>query len=115
MCKFMLPLKIKSQNASFYKKNGFWVARADKKRWLNALAIIAKRALHPAAGKRKVTIVSYRKRLLDYGNLVGGAKPILDALKKLGWIVDDSPAWVIEEYKQFAVGQEFTEIFIEEA
>lgn len=45
-------------------------------------------------------IVSYRSVLLDYGNLVGGAKPIPDCLRDLGWIKDDSPAWFECEYVQ---------------
>ena len=50
--------------------------------------------------QRRITIHSYRTRLLDHGNLVGGAKPIPDALKHLGWIKDDSPHWVQIDYHQ---------------
>lgn len=57
-------------------------------------------------------IVSYRNRLLDYGNLVGGAKPIPDVLKRLNWIKDDSPKWFECEYHQRQVpeAEERTEI-----
>ena len=34
-------------------------------------------------------IVSYRKRLLDYDNLVGGCKQLIDALSKERFIWDD--------------------------
>lgn len=54
-------------------------------------------------GKMRGKISSYRVRLLDYGNLVGGAKPIPDALVKLGYLNDDSPAWFTCEYEQFKV------------
>jgi hypothetical protein len=38
-------------------------------------------------------IITYRGRLLDYANLVGGCKPIPDVLKRLGYLKDDSPKW----------------------
>ena len=36
---------------------------------------------------------SYRNRLVDYANLVGGAKPIPDCLIRLGHLKDDGPKW----------------------
>lgn len=45
-------------------------------------------------------IIVYRGRLLDFANMVGGCKPIPDCLKRLGYVKDDSPRWVIIEYKQ---------------
>jgi len=50
--------------------------------------------------KMKVQITSHRKALLDRDNLVGGAKPLIDALKDVHAIRDDSPAWVSIEYIQ---------------
>tara|TARA_Y100000401_G_scaffold38325_1_gene28928 strand:+ start:18757 stop:19122 length:366 start_codon:yes stop_codon:yes gene_type:complete len=35
-------------------------------------------------------IVSWRKRLLDYDNLVGGCKQLIDAMVHAGFIYDDS-------------------------
>lgn len=43
---------------------------------------------------RAVRIMSYRRRLLDKDNLIGGTKPIVDALKSCGFIWDDSPEWI---------------------
>jgi hypothetical protein len=59
-----------------------------------------------------IKITSYRNRLVDYGNLVAGAKPIPDILKKLGHIKDDSPRWFTCEYNQVQVSKadERTEI-----
>ena len=37
----------------------------------------------------------HRPKLLDYGNFVGGCKPIGDFLKHNGWIMDDDP-WHFE-------------------
>lgn len=48
----------------------------------------------------RVTITSYRRRLLDPDNLVHGCKPVLDAIKRLGLIRDDSPRWLDLEVKQ---------------
>lgn len=41
----------------------------------------------------KLGIISHRVRLLDITNLYGGAKAIPDGLKRLGYLVDDSPKW----------------------
>lgn len=63
--------------------------------------------------KKLIKIISYRKRLLDYGNLVGGAKPIPDALVALGWLWDDSPEWSEVVYEQVKVKNgERTEVVI---
>ncbi len=48
-------------------------------------------------------IISYRGRLLDYANLVGGAKPLADVLKRLGYLKDDSPKWWKCAYDQHQV------------
>ncbi len=50
--------------------------------------------------RRRVHVVRYGARTLDYGNLVGGFKPILDALRMQGMLVDDCPRWVEERYEQ---------------
>lgn len=51
----------------------------------------------------RLAIRSYRSRLLDYANLVGGAKPIPDCLIRLGYLKDDSPSWFSCTYEQFQV------------
>jgi len=48
----------------------------------------------------QVKIISFRSSLLDFGNLVGGAKMIPDGLIKLGYLFDDAPAWFYCEYEQ---------------
>jgi hypothetical protein len=60
----------------------------------------------------RVCLRSFRTRLVDYANLVGGAKAIPDCLKRLGYIKDDSPRWFHCEYYQAVVPktQERTEI-----
>lgn len=56
-----------------------------------------------AKGKVKLKITSYRTRLLDHDNLVGGCKGILDAMKRLGIIIDDTPDLIEVEYEQMKV------------
>lgn len=69
-----------------------------------------------AEGKRLVKIFSYRKNILDHDNFVGGAKPVLDALRNLGLIKNDDPAHVDVSYHQIPVrgDKARTEIHIEE-
>lgn len=52
-------------------------------------------------GPARVKIARYSAGTLDWDNLVGGCKPLLDALKSARLIVDDSPKWVAVTYAQF--------------
>lgn len=87
-----------SQNKSTYSH---WSAYAKER---DAWFVLLRAALRPRATPpdRKVnaSIVSYRNRLLDFANLVGGCKPIPDGLIKLGYLRDDKPAWFACEYRQ---------------
>ena len=47
-----------------------------------------------------VEIVSWRKRLLDYDNLVGGCKQLIDAMVDEIFIWDDSPKYLNLRVKQ---------------
>lgn len=49
---------------------------------------------------RIVKIDRYGSRVLDHDNLCGGAKPLVDALKRCELIVDDSPTFVTITYNQ---------------
>lgn len=89
--------RVPSQNKSTY---AHWSAYAKEKR---AWAILLRAAFTPKPPPEhqvRMRIVSYRVRLCDYANLVGGAKPIPDILKSLGWIKDDAPQWFVCEYVQ---------------
>lgn len=39
-------------------------------------------------------------RQLDYGNMVGGFKPLLDVLVRVHLLRDDSPEWLSDVYTQ---------------
>lgn len=42
----------------------------------------------------RVTIQQYRRREVDFDNLVGGCKPLIDALVRMGWARDDNRYWM---------------------
>lgn len=50
--------------------------------------------------KRYVKIMSFRKKLLDYDNLIGGAKLMIDALVDQRLLFDDSPKYADITYFQ---------------
>ncbi len=52
-------------------------------------------------GIRNVYITSYRSKLLDITNLIGGSKGLIDSLVELGLLRDDCP-----EFANFAFRQE---------
>ncbi len=101
--------RVPSQNRSQYSH---W-SRYTKER--DAWYVLLRSQLSPIANVEtqvRIAIRSYRLRLLDYANLVGGAKPIPDCLIRLGYLKDDSPQWFRCSYEQFQVAKadERTEI-----
>lgn len=91
-----IPRRIESQNKFQWRHWRYYATY--RKSWGKVLALIAGRST--CEEFRRVRITSHRVRLLDEGNLVGGAKPIPDALVALGWLVDDSRQWCKVEYVQ---------------
>ena len=63
--------------------------------------------------KFKLTIVSYRKKLLDYDNLVGGCKQLLDACSEEKLIWDDAPKYLDLKVEQH-IGKKYETIIIRE-
>lgn len=56
-----------------------------------------------ATGARRLLVLrafSGRERLRDYVNLVGGCKAVIDALVLQDLLVDDSPKWLEDDYRQ---------------
>ena len=94
-----IRLAIPSQNVTQY---AHWSKyHAIKKSWLYALrAALGTAPATLGRSPRRVEIIAWRSREMDYANLVGGAKPIPDALTRLGWLVDDSPQWMVCSYEQ---------------
>ena len=50
--------------------------------------------------KMRVLIQLTKPRLYDLDNFVGGCKPIIDSLRKLGLIHNDSPNWLDLQVEQ---------------
>ena len=65
------------------------------------------------APKMQVRITSYRAKTLDYDNLVGGMKPLVDALKDACLLRDDSPEWANISYVQVAGKERKTVVELE--
>ena len=90
--------------------------RRMKANWGWAIKAEAVRLNVPKAEKlRRVIVTRLGSKVLDYDNLVGGAKEVLvDNLRDLGLIVDDCPDLVQVTYKQTVGGQRGTLIEIQE-
>jgi hypothetical protein len=90
--------KLPSQNETLYRH---WKAyTTERDAWfvlLRAQLAPCKPVDYPV----RMAIRSYRTRLIDYANLVGGSKPIPDCLIRLGYLKDDSPRWFECTYEQF--------------
>ena len=77
---------------------------ADTQRWERALR--AELTLRPPATPPERADVSITRRYagrcreFDFDDFVGGAKALLDALNRLGWLKDDSPSHVKVTYLQ---------------
>jgi hypothetical protein len=100
MIQVFIARDVPSQNKTTY---AHWtVYHAEKQTWAK---LIRAQLPHVTPPDRliKCRITSFRGRLLDFGNLVGGAKPIPDALVHLGYLRDDSPRWFACECLQFQV------------
>jgi hypothetical protein len=73
----------------------------------------------PATGPRRVRLVRVRQagageRAYDRGNLVGGLKPVLDALVRHKLLVDDSPRHLVDHYADVVGEQRGVLVEIEE-
>lgn len=88
MIKIMVPYKIESLNVIIRKH---WSYRSrEKKTWMDLIHMLGGKKIYKDIPYTKVTILSKRKRLLDKDNCYGGAKLVIDAIKELGLIEDDS-------------------------
>lgn len=130
MSKWVLEVPLEMESANKHLVNGGGRAaaivagakyRKARDTWTRALMVLARNAEIPkATAKRRITltrIIAKGQRQFDYGNLVGGAKHVLDACKLAGLIVDDSPKWCFELYEQrkrFGTHERGTLILIED-
>ena len=87
-----------------------------RKRWGLAIRKLLVPAPKKATIPKVLTVISYRPRLLDEDNLMGGVKPIPDTMKSLGYIVDDTPQWcsIVAKQEQRGKTQACTIITLED-
>jgi hypothetical protein len=90
-----------SQNQLQYRHWRAYTAERDAW-WLLIRSQLPPRAA-PVDHPVRIRLHSFRTRLVDYANLVGGAKPIPDVLIRLGYLKDDSPRWFACDYFQTVV------------
>ena len=83
---FTIPIATPSLNETLGKH---WAARKKiYKPWILNL-FVATATIPRATGKRRLTVDRHGKRMLDTDNLIGGAKGVIDIIKKLYLIIDD--------------------------
>lgn len=79
--------------------------------WMNDLKI------PDATGRRRVSVTRRyggRAQKMDRGNLIGGCKPLLDAMTRVGLIVDDKEEFLQDHYYQIRADFNELEICVEE-
>lgn len=96
----VLPFASPSQNVT---QKWHWSKRAKLRDQCQLIFRAAARRAKiecPPGRRLRLDIVRSGPRLLDHGNLVGGCKPVVDALVREGLLQDDSPKWVDDHYAQ---------------
>jgi Holliday junction resolvase RusA-like endonuclease len=103
--KFTLPKQLGSLNDHVINAGrSRWQYKREREEW--RMLLTNARRLHEVTrpiGKRIVVLTrlySGRERERDHDNLVGAAKPVLDAMVKAGLLVDDAPAFLVCTYRQ---------------
>ena len=82
-----------------------WAARSNLSKQYEIAVKLLARGIPKATGKRRLTIERHGKRSLDKDNAYGGCKLLVDAIKRLGFIVDDSPKHCELEVVQVKLGK----------
>lgn len=93
-----LPIKTPSRNE--LDRTHFQVRKRSKRdiAWLLKIAG-AMEEKYKAKWKevRSIEIISYRKDLIDYDNLIGGFKDLLDVLEDVGLVFNDNSTYLIHK------------------
>lgn len=92
--------RIPSQNHTQYRH---WSAYTRERDAWFALLRAQLLPRPPVEQPVRMVIHSFRWRLIDHANLVGGAKAIPDCLVRLGYLRDDAPRWFACDYLQTQV------------
>ena len=117
----VLPLEPPSQNTVAQNKGSF-AARRKYKEYRDSYVILLGNAkvvheIPDAIALRRVIVTrmySGRGQSRDRSNIVGGCKPMLDAMHMVGLLVDDSEKWVRDFYHQTRASASGVSIVLEE-
>ena len=113
--KFRFERQPLSQNRTTY---AHWTAHhRDKRSWMEEcrVKLAALHGLRLAWSSWVVRrVYGGRHREMDYANLVGGCKPLIDCLTELAIIVDDSPSHFKCEYIQERGTETYTVLTLQE-
>ena len=106
-----LPIKVESRNK--LDKQHWAVKRKSKQYYALFIRNQMRLKQIKVAEKKKykLVILSYRKKKLDFDNLVGGCKQLIDALVDEGFIYDDSPDYIDLNVAQY-IAKEYETIII---
>ncbi len=114
----VLHCNLLSQNALGSNTRGRSKYRGIRNKYVTQLSKFTTVLPEPTTKRRVFITRQYgaKKREYDYGNLVGGCKPLLDAMIKVGLIVDDRPSMLADYYfqRKSADGKDHIVILIEE-
>lgn len=104
---YAVPLEVPSQNVT---DRMHWRARKKLKgQWLYRIIAACGGPQSPQMVHKRVEILAYRKRLItDRGNLIGGCKLVVDAIRDAGLIFDDADKWATIDYQQELAGRSAT-------
>ena len=72
-----------------------WGARCrERDSWIEYVHSVSGRRPRPVDRKVRLEVTVHRRKLQDPDNANASVKPLLDALKRTGWLRDDSPRWL---------------------
>lgn len=95
-----------------------WAYRKQRDQWTVIMKNAARRAdITRPEEKRRVTITrlySGRQQERDHDNLVGGMKPLVDALERAGIVVSDAKRWAEIHYLQERSERRAIRVVVEE-
>ena len=111
-----IPRRVTSQNnGGSNKRAGMFAYKRERDAWIRDLHVMGLGRPMPRDGQQRVVRItreySGRCQQMDYGNLVGGLKPVIDAMQReiggkarsikgAGLIVDDSSKHFLGIYEQ---------------
>lgn len=117
-------VNIRIRSRTYSKARDAWMWRWRSATWASAMLgdvglnkVSTVSILASANQRRHVTFTRHysgRQQEFDHANLVGGAKGMVDAMVRVGLLVDDSPKWFEAEYRQIRSDRSGLHVRIEE-